>query len=61
MKFVPYQTSLIIADWQYFVEHKQEMVDWVYELYKTDDLRFVGMTIRFDSEHDVLAFLLRWE
>jgi hypothetical protein len=61
MRFIPYQTSLIIADWQYFVDNEQAIVDWVYDLYKDNDLRFVGMTIQLDSRDDMLVFLLRWE
>ena len=65
MRFVPYllnhKHGVRIADYKWWHDNHYDVTDWMREHMPRGEEHALGMTIGFDSEQDVLLFMLRWQ
>jgi hypothetical protein len=51
----------MIADYNWWHDNHYDITDWMREHLPRGEDHARGMTIEFDSEQDVLLFMLRWQ
>lgn len=65
MRFVPYHLDhkhgVMIADYTWWCNNEREILNWMAAHLPRGIEHQQGMTVDFDSEQDVLLFMLRWQ
>lgn len=51
---------LFIIDMTWFVEHEREIFNWMAENLPRGIEQQQGMTIHFDTDRELINFLMRW-
>jgi hypothetical protein len=54
------QPGLMITDYIWWLDNEREILNWMTENLPNGIDHQQGMTISFDSERDVINFLMRW-
>ena len=58
---INHQSYLIIQDYEWWHNHEREIMNWMAEHLPRGIEHQQGMVLTFDSEHDRVMFLLRWQ